>query len=378
MPIQHSSTLRAKRKLGIARAGSGKLLACALAIVALILCLYKYHQAGRRTIFAAELQESDFQAALFHKAADQHQDTLDHLQKQVLTVQRQYQELDARSSCISKANSVWRPLPPIGNQPNSARHRAAVLVPYRDRAKQLVSFLPQLISFLKAQGQQHDVFVIEQSPLLHFNRGALLNAGVLLLQASEYDYFIFHDVDTIPTEAGNISYAFPDGPRPMHLTPPEIHPKNIRYQDFFGGSAAFSTEQIYAVNGFGTNFWGWGREDDNMRQRLMQAGRWPPQKPPYEKRRGRQFYFKHSAHPKAPEVRMKKGKDGSIEYVAVNPDKPFKDALIVSSQPDNFLDFETGLNTTAFTIASVQAIDNLAVKYTVALYCDRERTPWCS
>lgn len=75
---------------------------------------------------------------------------------------------------------------------------------------------------------------------------------------------------------------------------------------------------------------------------------------------------------------MKKGKDGSIEYVAVNPDKPFKDALIVSSQPDNFLDFETGLNTTAFTIASVQAIDNLAVKYTVALYCDRERTPWCS
>lgn len=39
-----------------------------------------------------------------------------------------------------------------------------------------------------------------------------------------------------------------------------------------------------------------------MRQRLMQAGRWPPQKPPYEKRRGRQFYFKHSAHPKAPEV----------------------------------------------------------------------------
>lgn len=44
LPIQHSSTLRAKRKLGIARAGSGKLLACALAIVALILCLYKYHQ----------------------------------------------------------------------------------------------------------------------------------------------------------------------------------------------------------------------------------------------------------------------------------------------------------------------------------------------
>lgn len=148
---------------------------------------------------------------------------------------------------------------------------------------------------LQAQGRLFDVFVIQQSEGLLFNRGALLNAGVLLLQASTYDYFVFHDVDTIPSEAGNIPYEFPGGLVPLHLTPYEIHPKGIRYevgnckcllplvrgrdersaeqlssgsastcqasnselmQDFFGGIVAFSMEQITAVNGFGTNFWG--------------------------------------------------------------------------------------------------------------------------
>ena len=31
-------------------------------------------------------------------------------------------------------------------------------------------------------------------------------------------------------------------------------------QAFFGGVAAFSREQIMAVNGHSTEFWGWGKE----------------------------------------------------------------------------------------------------------------------
>ncbi len=38
---------------------------------------------------------------------------------------------------------------------------------------------------------------LNQAPGLHFNRGALLNAGALLLAGSEYDCFVFHDVDTV-------------------------------------------------------------------------------------------------------------------------------------------------------------------------------------
>ena len=39
--------------------------------------------------------------------------------------------------------------------------------------------------------------VLDQAPGLHFNRGALLNVGALLLAGSEYDCLVFHDVDTV-------------------------------------------------------------------------------------------------------------------------------------------------------------------------------------
>ena len=45
-------------------------------------------------------------------------------------------------------------------------------------------------------------------------------------------------------------------------------------QDFFGGLVIFTAEQFRRVNGFGTQYWGWGREDDNMRERLVRAGGW--------------------------------------------------------------------------------------------------------
>lgn len=77
---------------------------------------------------------------------------------------------------------------------------------------------------LQAQGREFDILIMEQSPGLRFNRGALLNAAALLLQGSEHDYFVFHDVDTYPTKAGNIQYNFPTGPAPYHITPTGIHP----------------------------------------------------------------------------------------------------------------------------------------------------------
>ena len=36
----------------------------------------------------------------------------------------------------------------------------------------------------------------------------------------------------------------------------------------------FTAQQFRRVNGFGTQYWGWGREDDNMRERLGLAGGW--------------------------------------------------------------------------------------------------------
>lgn len=109
---------------------------------------------------------------------------------------------------------------------------------------------------MQAQGRDFGLFVMEQTARLRFNRGLLLNAGALLLAEYGYDFFVFHDVDTLPTEAGAVPYDYPSGapsaaPRPiaivsatctgltlllahagqapLHLTPPGIHPK-VRYE----------------------------------------------------------------------------------------------------------------------------------------------------
>lgn len=79
-------------------------------------------------------------------------------------------------------------------------------------------------SLLQVQGREFTIFILEQSPELLFNRGALLNAGFTILQASDYDHFAFQDVDTLPTTRGKIQYSYPTGKAPLHLTPFRFHP----------------------------------------------------------------------------------------------------------------------------------------------------------
>lgn len=74
------------------------------------------------------------------------------------------------------------------------------------------------------QGRNFTIFILEQSPELLFNRGALLNVGYRILQGSDYDHFAFQDVDTLPTVKGKIQYSYPIGKAPLHLTPFRLHP----------------------------------------------------------------------------------------------------------------------------------------------------------
>ena len=72
---------------------------------------------------------------------------------------------------------------------------------------------------LQAQGRDFGIFVLEQAAGLRFNRGMLLNSGVAMLAGSDYDYFVFHDVDTVPTETGAIPYDYPYGESFLHDLP---------------------------------------------------------------------------------------------------------------------------------------------------------------
>lgn len=100
----------------------------------------------------------------------------------------------------------------------SSRHRVAILIPYRNRAAHLKVFIYNLHRVLARQQIDYGVFVIEQVDSEMFNRGKLLNVGVLeSLALYDYQCFVFHDVDLVPADDRNV-YTCPEYPRHMSVS----------------------------------------------------------------------------------------------------------------------------------------------------------------
>ncbi|KAF0746430.1 beta-1,4-N-acetylgalactosaminyltransferase bre-4-like [Aphis craccivora] len=165
-----------------------------------------------------------------------------------------------------------------------ARYKVAILVPYRNRFKNLCWFLLNLHPFLTKQKLDYTIFIIEQfseeSNDGRFNRGKLLNIGFTeALKLSDFDCFFFHDVDLLPINNGNI-YSCPDQPR--HYAVAVDKYKNVLpYGEYFGGVTAMSRTHFELINGFSNIFWGWGGEDDDLYYRTkghnLNITRYPPE-----------------------------------------------------------------------------------------------------
>lgn len=98
----------------------------------------------------------------------------------------------------------------------TARHRVAIITPYRDRKFHLPIFLKNLHSLLMKQELEYGIFIVEQAPGHRFNRGTLFNIGfVEAMKMKRWDCFIFHDVDLIPLNDHNL-YTCP-GKNPRHM-----------------------------------------------------------------------------------------------------------------------------------------------------------------
>lgn len=145
----------------------------------------------------------------------------------------------------------------------------AILVPYRDtptkeRSPQLHTFVEH---FSKAPWKDFPVYVIEQSEDNRaFNRGALLNVGARV--AKKHSHFILHDVDLLPNESLLPYYTMiPD--HPIHIG--TVWRTKYTSERFLGGILSISVKDFERVNGYPNQFWGWGGEDDVLRNRLITA-----------------------------------------------------------------------------------------------------------
>jgi hypothetical protein len=158
-------------------------------------------------------------------------------------------------------------LPPLKEIDTTAdANSIAIIVPHRNRIEQLKTFL----TLFKSQSSHIDIYVIDQNNADRFNRGLLLNIGFHIANTSGkyYDRYIFHDVDSYPDTDLKRQYKIdPKKYKIIHYASPLLGYK-YSFPHFFGGVVAFDAPSFKQINGFPNNIFGWGAEDDILRQRV--------------------------------------------------------------------------------------------------------------
>ncbi|XP_019718012.1 beta-1,4-galactosyltransferase 3-like isoform X1 [Hippocampus comes] len=153
-----------------------------------------------------------------------------------------------------------------------ARHRTAIVVPYRKRLTHLGALLDHLHPFLQRQQLHYRIYLVEQWGNGTFNKGRLYNAGVReALRDATWSCIIFHDVDLLPEDDRNTYGCHQD--KPSHLSVAiDKFAYRLYYPQAFGGVVAMTPDQFRKTNGYSNQFWGWGQEDDNLWQRVILSG----------------------------------------------------------------------------------------------------------
>jgi len=149
-------------------------------------------------------------------------------------------------------------------------HKLGVIVPYRGRYSQLLSFKDSISKYLTDVSINFELIVVEQDGAKTFNRGKLLNIGFKIAKKLKCDYVVFHDVDMLPV---NVDYSYTD--KPIHLATNFTSKENmsrIVFDEYFGGVTLFPIDTFEEINGYSNEYWGWGYEDDDLLYRCKLFG----------------------------------------------------------------------------------------------------------
>jgi hypothetical protein len=158
--------------------------------------------------------------------------------------------------------------------------RLTIVVPYRGREQHLNTFVPHVRAYFArdiiAAKIPYRVLIVEQDgDGLPFNRGAIKNVG-FVLGANGGDYTAFHDVDYLPIWADYRSAEtltaivwYGSEARPIIPGRPESIKNTMN--EFVGGVILIPNALFKQVNGYANIFWGWGFEDADLAQRVMQT-----------------------------------------------------------------------------------------------------------
>ena len=167
------------------------------------------------------------------------------------------------------------------------KKKLCIMTTYRNRPENLKKFIETIhISFMIHNKYDYDIHVIEQDNDEIFQKTKLWNSGIDILK-NDYDYFIFHDLDSYPSIENNFNYLYNIPENPYHLSAYneqydyimntcKCNNKKNCVCDFFynihlfGGVFLCSKEHILKINGFSSNYYGWGCEDCDIFYRFKE------------------------------------------------------------------------------------------------------------
>ncbi|VDD75892.1 unnamed protein product [Mesocestoides corti] len=160
------------------------------------------------------------------------------------------------------------------DRPRSDREKLIIIVPYRDRKRDLLAFLLHMTPYLKIKDVQYEILVAEQHGSRPFNRAKLFNAALSEIFKANVndrlaggDCYAFHDVDKLPMLM-TTPYKCLFRPHQLLRYVKYKNGGKIMYDTLLGGVTLFRRPHIEAMNGASNSFEGWGGEDDDLYNRV--------------------------------------------------------------------------------------------------------------
>jgi hypothetical protein len=158
----------------------------------------------------------------------------------------------------------------------------SIVISYRNREEHLSILLPRLKEIF--DNKSYEIIIAEQDNDEKFQKNSLYNIAI---QKATGDIFIFHDVDYYPGD--NVSYyTTSDTPlypvrnliflnqegaeRDFNDIPEGYRNFHQNVGDHSGGVFVLHRELFYKMNGLNPYYKGWGKEDDDTRDRLRLLG----------------------------------------------------------------------------------------------------------
>jgi hypothetical protein len=151
------------------------------------------------------------------------------------------------------------------------KHKLGIIVPYRNRKRDLRIFSSHMVEYLEDKGIDYEIIIVNQDSARQFNRGMLLNVGYTYAKELGCDYIVFHDIDMLPID---VDYSY--SKYPLHLATDfeleEGEKSREIFDEYFGGVTMFTIEDFESINGYSNKYWGWGYEDTDLLLRCRVGG----------------------------------------------------------------------------------------------------------